>query len=132
VLRANSSHEAVEDLTTGVCEILDTVPMPPLARSEFEIAVVEALNNAAEHGNGGDPHKQVKVVCRTEPGRVVLAIEDQGEGFDPDDLPDPTAEENLLREDGRGILLMRQLADTCRFEDDGRRVVLIKRIPATA
>jgi len=103
--------------------------MPALTRSELEMALLEALDNASEHGNRGDPAKMVRVACWASPDRMTLTIEDEGTGFDPDSLPDPTAPENLLRECGRGIFLMRRLTDACWFEEQGRRVTLIKRIP---
>lgn len=128
-LSGPSTHDSVEALATRVWEMLDDVPMPALARFELETAVHEALTNAAEHGNGGDPAKTVKVACCAGPGRITVAVEDEGSGFDPDALPDPTAEENLLNESGRGILLIRALVDECQFEQSGRRVVLVKHIP---
>jgi serine/threonine-protein kinase RsbW len=124
-----STHDAVDHLATRVWEVLDHLPMPALTRSELEMALLEALDNASEHGNRSDPTKHVKVICCARPDQVKLTIEDEGEGFDAAALADPTVAENLLKEGGRGIFLMRRLTDACRFEKGGRRVILVKRIP---
>jgi serine/threonine-protein kinase RsbW len=128
VLRAPSTHEAVEALTDRVCEALSQLPMQERKRFELKFVVHEALTNAAEHGNKGNPTKQVTITCRHQPHQVTLIVDDEGEGFDAADVPNPTAQENLLRETGRGVFLMRHYADECRFEDRGRRVVIVKRL----
>src|SRR5579862_8742991 len=73
----------------------------------IKLALEEALVNAIKHGNKLDPCKHVKVRYRITPLRADVAIEDEGPGFNPANLPDPTLEENLEATHGRGILLMR-------------------------
>ena len=72
-----------------------------------KMALEEALVNAIKHGNGMDPDKPVDVRWSIDETRFLIEIEDRGAGFDPDDLPDPTAPENLERPCGRGVLLMK-------------------------
>jgi len=127
-LRAPSTHESVEHLTDRVGAYLHGLPMPEKRRYRLILALHEALTNAMEHGNANDPSKHVTVTCRTEPTRVVVAVDDEGNGFDPANLPDPTRDENLLKEGGRGIFLIRRYTDECRFERNGRRVVLVARL----
>jgi serine/threonine-protein kinase RsbW len=90
------------------------------------LALEEALVNAIKHGNRLDPAKNVRVQWCVDHERVVIEIEDEGEGFDPGDVPDPTADENLERPCGRGIHLMRAFMTSIEYYDRGNRVVLIK------
>jgi len=91
---------------------------------ELLIAMTEAVNNAIVHGNKLDPTKQVIVTFSVEGKDLVFRVEDEGPGFDYSNLPDPTAPENIEKPHGRGVFLMRNLADECSFEDDGRICIL--------
>ena len=92
---------------------------------EILISMTEAVNNAIVHGNKLDPSKQVSVTFDSiGEKRLQFIVEDEGPGFDYDNLPDPTAPENIEKPHGRGVFLMRNLADECRFNDKGRIVVL--------
>jgi len=127
VLRGASTHDTAERLTDRVYEFISKLPLDPEAVFRLKLAAHETLTNAIEHGNRNDPSRQVTLTCRRRPHEVAIIIEDEGDGFDPDGVPDPTAQENLLKEGGRGILLIRSYVDECRFENHGRRIVLIKR-----
>lgn len=88
------------------------------------IAVTEAVNNAIKHGNKSDKSKNVILALNLEEGRITFIVEDEGIGFNFKQLPDPTAPENLEKPGGRGIFLMKHLADEVGFEEDGRIVSL--------
>jgi serine/threonine-protein kinase RsbW len=88
------------------------------------IAVTEAVNNAINHGNKLNPDKNVDVDCSMNEGSLVFKITDEGPGFDYDTLPDPTDPENLEKLSGRGVFLMKSLADEVSFDDHGRIVEL--------
>lgn len=88
------------------------------------IAVTEAVNNAIQHGNKEDSTKRINVVVEGNSDKVVFHIEDQGNGFDYSNLPDPTAPENIEKEDGRGIFLMKSLSDDVSFDAQGRKVLI--------
>lgn len=88
------------------------------------IAMTEGVNNAIVHGNKLDETKSVSVSCAIDEKSLVFRITDEGPGFDYDNLPDPTAPENIEKPHGRGVFLMRHLADECAFEDEGRIVEL--------
>ena len=90
------------------------------------LAVDEALVNANVHGNGLDQSKHVRFCCRLSPERVRVEITDEGPGFDPDSLPDPTDATHLNRPGGRGVLLMRAFMSHVEFQDRGCHVVLEK------
>jgi len=97
------------------------------ARFAVRLALEEAINNAIKHGNRGDPAKAVEIVCSVTPERAEITVRDQGEGFDPASVPDPTAEENLQKPCGRGIMLMRAYMDEVRYNAKGNAVTLLKR-----
>jgi serine/threonine-protein kinase RsbW len=88
------------------------------------IAVTEAVNNAIKHGNKGDSAKNVSLVLSLQEGMIKFRVEDEGIGFDFHDLPDPTAPENLEKPGGRGIFLMKHLADEVDFSQLGKVVEL--------
>ncbi|QSE98147.1 ATP-binding protein [Fulvivirga lutea] len=88
------------------------------------IAVTEAVNNAIKHGNKNDKQKNVTLTLLLEDGRINFNVEDEGSGFDFQNLPDPTAPENLEKPGGRGIFLMKHLADEVTFEEEGKVVRL--------
>jgi serine/threonine-protein kinase RsbW len=90
------------------------------------LAIEEALVNAIKHGNRMDPNKTVRVFCRVNHQKIRIEVEDQGEGFVPSDVPDPTADENLERPCGRGIMLMRAFMTLIEYNAAGNRVVLEK------
>jgi serine/threonine-protein kinase RsbW len=94
------------------------------------MAVREATINAVLHGNEYDPARQIDVVFENTGADFVFTIADQGRGFDPDHLPDPSAPENLLRGTGRGIFLIRSLMDEVHFRQlhPGTELTLIKHL----
>jgi serine/threonine-protein kinase RsbW len=95
--------------------------------ADVEIALREALANAVFHGNQGLPEKKVLLRCYADPDDgILLAIRDEGEGFDPSAVPDPRAAERLTLTHGRGIFLMHELMDHAEHRKGGREVVLYK------
>ena len=104
------------------------------AKEEFEInddmygnimiSVTECISNAIVHGNQSDSSKLVPLELQMEPGLLRCSIEDEGNGFDFNQLPDPTDPENLEKTGGRGIFLMKHLSDEVKFEDGGKKTVL--------
>lgn len=88
------------------------------------IAVIESVNNAILHGNQTDKQKNVRLSASLLEGEIVFSISDEGTGFDYKNLPDPTSPENVEKVGGRGIFLMKNLADEIQFKNDGRTVEL--------
>ena len=88
------------------------------------VAVTEAVNNAIQHGNKYDPEKMVHINYEIEADQVSFVITDEGNGFDYMNLPDPTDPENLEKPTGRGVFLMKHLADQIIFSENGRVVEL--------
>ncbi len=92
----------------------------------IKMAFEEALVNAIKHGNQMDPGKTVTVDYALNPERFEVRITDEGPGFNPDDVPDPTAPENLERPCGRGLLLIRYYMSAVDFHDEGRTIAMHK------
>jgi len=92
----------------------------------IKLALEEALVNAIKHGNQMDPDKRVYVVFNVTPERFDIRITDEGGGFNPEDVPDPTAIENLERPCGRGLLLMRGFMTDVQYHGRGNVVTMVK------
>lgn len=88
------------------------------------IAVTESVNNAIHHGNKGNKEKSVTLSLNVDDSTVHFIIEDKGEGFEYNHLPDPTSPENIDKPGGRGIFLMKHLADEVKFKGKGSVVEL--------
>ena len=92
------------------------------------ISLTEAVNNAMQHGNRFDDNKNIVVECKEKPHQIFLSISDEGSGFDPKKIPDPTTADHIQEEGGRGVFLMKQLTDEIHFLNHGRTVELMWRI----
>ncbi|MFK7817683.1 MAG: ATP-binding protein [Planctomycetaceae bacterium] len=106
----------------------------PTRREEFciRLALEEALTNAMKHGNKMHPDKKVFVKSTIEDSTVTIEIEDEGNGFVVEQLPDPTNEENLGRPSGRGVLLIRSFMDHVDYNEKGNLVVMSKELGSTS
>ncbi len=118
---AQSALVEVENLVDSVCSKL---AVDEDNYGNVLIAVTEAVNNAIEHGNGNLSSLIVEVAVGDTTHSFCFSITDEGVGFDYLNLPDPTAPENLLKENGRGIFLMKNLADEVVFNDKGNNVTI--------
>lgn len=100
---------------------------PRTIRFNLRVALSEALANAMLYGNGGDASKEVNI--RVLFGRTAIEMEvaDEGEGFDPNALQDPTDPERLTHPEGRGIFLIQRLVDEVRFNEKGNTICMILR-----
>lgn len=115
--------------------LLDRFRVPEPAASEIKLALEELGRNAIEWGNRNDPAKQVTFGCRILPGKIIVYIEDQGDGFHPDNVPDPSTDPIAhierrktegKRLGGYGIHLIRNLMDKLIYNAKGNRAVAIK------
>ena len=102
---------------------------PRKLRLNLRVGLSEALANAMLYGNSQDPSKRVKVEVAFQESVITARVTDEGSGFDPCGVPDPTFGPNLRRSEGRGIFLMRKLLDEVHFNDRGNSVTLVLRLP---
>jgi serine/threonine-protein kinase RsbW len=124
-----STLASVDSAEAMVVESAAALGLDEDARMDLGLAIREAMVNAVAHGNAYSPEKQVRLILETRPDAVRVTIIDQGEGFDLNKVPDPTQGENLMRESGRGLLLMQAFVDEFsvkRSAAGGAEVVLVK------
>jgi serine/threonine-protein kinase RsbW len=95
---------------------------PDRLRLNLRVGLTEALSNAMLYGNRRDPRKSVLIHAHFSRAEIVLRVTDQGHGFDPDHLPDPTVPANIRRSRGRGIFLIRHLMDRVEYNERGNSV----------
>jgi anti-sigma regulatory factor (Ser/Thr protein kinase) len=119
--------EAVELLTAQTEHERRTALSARQLRFHFRTALAEALANAMTYGNRLDPEKDVEVRIHVGIHQVRVEVSDAGDGFDPDSLADPTTPENLDREQGRGLFVIRHLADEVTFNAKGNQLCLVFR-----
>ena len=110
-LRFPSRIKAVDEVASAVSEFLNRAGISDDVVWGIEMAVREAVTNAVVHGNKLDESKFVEVSLRIFHGTFEIAVHDQGPGFNPSEIPDPTKEENILKTSGRGIFFMRNFMD---------------------
>jgi serine/threonine-protein kinase RsbW len=122
-LRSDAEVAGVLDAVTAAVAAAD---YPGKDAFAVRLALHEAMANSLKHGNRGDPAKRVRVRYHVGCDSVEIEVEDEGAGFDPAAVPDPTAPENLERPGGRGIFLMRAYMTRCIFNPKGNRVTLGK------
>jgi len=96
-------------------EVGQAVKLNEIQLHKLMVALTEAVNNAILHGNKSDPDKTVALTCEVKEGGLSIRVRDRGGGFKPESVENPLKEENLLRESGRGIFLMRTLMDKVDF-----------------
>jgi serine/threonine-protein kinase RsbW len=123
-LKIESSAEnlrLVERLIEDVCDIYN---VSEDNYGNILIAVTEAVNNAIYHGNKGNPTKSVHIGFENKDKRLTFSIVDEGQGFDFNNLPDPTDPTHIDKVNGRGVFLMKHLADKVEFSGNGTEVLL--------
>ncbi|MBT8338263.1 MAG: ATP-binding protein [Gemmatimonadetes bacterium] len=97
-------------------------------RLNLRVSLTEALSNAMLYGNASDPAKRVRVEVRLSAVAITARVIDEGGGFDPRTVPDPTTPQNICRAGGRGLFLMRELMDEVHYNDRGNCVTLVLRL----
>ena len=122
-----SDVKAISPLVDRLMRLIEGSRCVPGEEPAVELALREAVNNAVVHGNRMDGHKLVKIRCRCELGKgLSILVKDQGQGFDPNAVPDCLAPGNVEAEHGRGIYLMKMAMDTVSFERGGTQVRMWK------
>ncbi len=92
------------------------------------IASTEAINNGIMHGNNSDPSKRVCITCTLKSGALVVKVQDEGDGFDYEHVPNPLDEVNLMKESGRGVFLMRSMMDKVAYRKNKHGTVVVMTI----
>ena len=125
------SHiETVATAAAAVAEFVGRSGISDDAAFGIDMAVREAVTNAVLHGNRQDEDKTVDITLKSSPDAVEISVHDQGPGFNPEEVPDPTADENILKASGRGIFFMRSFMDEVNWlirPEGGTTVRMVKR-----
>ena len=125
-----SRIETVAAAAAAVAEFMSRSGVSDDAAFGIDMAVREAVTNAVVHGNSQAEDKVVDIVLKSSPDAVEISVHDQGPGFNPSEVPDPTAEENILKTSGRGIFFMRSFMDEVKWSirpGGGTTVRMLKR-----
>jgi serine/threonine-protein kinase RsbW len=117
----DNPESAVEHIIVNLCEEMN------IKEEQFGnilLAVTEAVSNAVEHGNKNSSDKIVQLSYQTTPEQITFTVSDQGQGFDLEGVPDPTHPGSIDPEAGRGIFVMKHLADKMELLEKGNKVLL--------
>ncbi|WP_373649819.1 ATP-binding protein [Schlesneria sp. DSM 10557] len=121
-----SDYESGQSIVERIMEVVSQTGFSTRDQFGIRLAVDEAVTNAIKHGNQLSPEKKVRIDFRKSDAGVRIEIEDEGDGFRPEDVPDCTADENLERPTGRGLMLMREFMTRIEYSEKGNKVVLEK------
>lgn len=118
----NSDIEKLKVVETLVDTLSKKLGVSDEVYGKILISTVEAVNNAILHGNKGDRNKKVTVLMSADGNVLDITVTDEGEGFEYGNLPDPTDPKNIENLHGRGVFLMRRLADAIEYNSSGNEV----------
>jgi serine/threonine-protein kinase RsbW len=125
-----SRIDTVATAAAAVADFVGRLGVSDEAAFGIDMAVREAVTNAVLHGNLQDDKKSVEITLKSLPDAVEISVHDEGPGFNPEEVPDPTAQENILKTSGRGIFFMRTFMDEVRWSirpGGGTTVRMVKR-----
>ncbi len=122
-----STKKSLQNIEPLLNKIKEQIPIQLEKYYKILIAVSEAVNNAIIHGNKLDRKKKVKMEINANKEKIEILVEDEGTGFDVDSLADPRTPENIMKESGRGVLLIKELSDISKFNktENGYSVFLV-------
>jgi serine/threonine-protein kinase RsbW len=123
-LKLESSYEALELLEGLLNELQVVLNFDDDFYARLMLSVSEAATNAIVHGNKLNPSKKVTIDAEANTHTLAFTIKDEGDGFNPDNIPNPLEEEHLLIPSGRGVFLIKEYADELEYQDEGRTIVI--------
>jgi len=124
-----SSYEELERVENLLNDLQQTLGFDDDFYARLMLTVSEAATNAVVHGNDLDIDKKAIIIAEVTDSLLTIITTDEGEGFDPEDVPSPLEEENILIPSGRGVFLMKEYADEVEYQDEGRKLVLKFNLP---
>jgi serine/threonine-protein kinase RsbW len=127
-IKVPSDTSYVLKISKEILDYLDAFNISDSLRFDVRLCIEEALRNAIEHGNKLDKSLHVIVSYGVQNGELEITIEDQGKGFDVQELPNPTHDDNIDYERGRGVFLIHKLMDMVQYNEKGNRVTMKKKL----
>ncbi|MBN2670006.1 MAG: ATP-binding protein [Bacteroidales bacterium] len=121
-IEISSTLDDVSKIEKFVDDYLQQIHISEDLYGKIFLATIEAANNAVTHGNKLDASKNVYLELEVKHDELIIDIKDMGDGFDYENLPDPTAPENIEKPDGRGIFIISQLSDKLEFNEKGNEM----------
>jgi len=123
-----SDIKHLREVSSRILEGLAHYRLSEEALFEIRLCIEEAVRNAIVHGNRSDKNLPVNISYSTQDRQLVMEVEDSGAGFNPQSVPDPTADDNILKGGGRGVYLIKHLMDKVEYNDTGNKIRMVKRI----
>jgi serine/threonine-protein kinase RsbW len=123
-LKIESRMSNLRIIENAIDEVTGAIGIKQDDYGKIMVAALEAVNNAITHGNKANPQKLVDVEIEFDDDEIRITVSDEGEGFKPDRIPDPTLPENIEELSGRGVFLMKKLADSIKFNEKGNSVTM--------
>ena len=128
-----SNSVVVEGMPSAIVEVCRQI-LPRLEEFRFSqedvfavhLALEEAFANAVKHGNKMDPSKEVRIEYSVDSEKIEISISDQGDGFNPEAIPDPRSRENLYKADGRGLFLIHSYMDEVKYNERGNGLYMVR------
>ena len=132
-LRLRNVRSQLDKAANEIINAAEQMGYPCASCFALRLAIEEAVSNAFHHGHRDlDPDADIELAWEVSPERITIVVEDQGPGFDPETLPDPTTEANIEKPSGRGLLLIRAYMSRVDFNDSGNRVTMVYLHPERA
>ena len=122
MLKLPSNLMSINVLDSFVQDVVHQYKISQEVHGNMLISLTEAVTNAITHGNHYDENKIVQINLQKKSDTIAIRVSDQGCGFDPESVPDPTCDENICKCGGRGVFLMQRLCDQIQYKDNGRTV----------
>ena len=129
--KISSDLKKIKEVSGKILQGLSERKLSQAFLFDVKLACEEALINAIKYGNKSQAEKIVSINCDITKEAVVISVEDEGNGFNFRDLPDPTEAENLLKAGSRGLFLIRNIMDKVEFNTKGNRITMTKFFPGT-
>ena len=126
-----STYEELDKLEGFLNELQTELEFDDEFYARLMLTVSEAATNGVVHGNELDESKKVTLLAKYDGATLQITTQDEGSGFDPDEVDDPLAQKNILKTSGRGVFLMGEYADGIEYQDEGRRLILKFNLPST-
>lgn len=131
--RLRNQRPALEEAAGSIVSGAEQAGYPKASCFALRLAIEEAFSNAFQHGHRDlGPEVDIGLAWEISPERITIVVEDQGPGFNPETLADPTTEENIEKPSGRGLLLIRAYMSRIDFNDAGNRVTMVYLHPERA